>query len=501
MKRNTLIWLILIFVLILGVRLFFTFSIDGVSYESYSILRNVDSIKDSGLPLFNDALSFGGREKFFSPIYHYMLAIFGFVLSDFLLVKIIPNIFISLLSVIVFFISLHFSKDEEASLLSALFVGFIPVLFNNTINNASIFSFVLPLFFLVVYLFLKSNQDINYLNWLVVSMIILVASHPMSIVFALGLLVYLLFVKSMGFRESSKEPEIVLFYLMFVLWATILVYKVALSAHGFEIIWQNLPLTLVEQTFGKITLAGSLYAIGVLPLIFGLSGLYKNLFSKKSKAATLMMSLAITFFILMFLGLVQVVVGLMFLGVILSILSAYALKDHISNLKKFKFKYSKFILILILIILLFASFVPNFFLLDTHKKDIPSNNDINAFLWIKNNTPENSSVLVLAEEGSVMSYYSNRKNVIDENYLLIKNINRRYSDLNSVYDEAFLTSALRTLTFYSVNYVVLTENNQKKFDRRFFRAKDNVCLPLIKEFEGNNSPKIFKVNCLFNVEN
>ena len=500
MKKKTLIWLIIIFLLVFGIRLFFAFSIEGVSYESYSILRNVDSIKETGLPLFYDDLSFGGREKFFSPLYHYILAIFGFVLSDFLLVKIIPNFFISLVTIIVFFTSMHFSKNENASLIAALFSGFIPILFNNTLNNANIYSFIIPLFFLVTYLFLKAIQNNKYVNWLAFTLIILTVAHPMSIVLALSFLIYLLLVKSIGFRESSKEPELVLFFLMFILWATILVYKVALTTHGFNIIWQNLPLSLVDQTFGKVTIAGSLYAIGILPLVFGLSGLYKNLFSKKSKAATLMMSIAITFFFLMIFELVPVVIGLMFLGVVLSILSSYALTNFISAIKKFKISVLRKLLPVFLIILLFATFIPNFFLIKTHKSDVPPKEDVEAFKWLINNSDKNSSVLVLAEEGSVMSYYSGRKNIIDEDYLLIKNINRRYEDINNVYDDAFLTSALRTLTYYSVDYVILTKNNQIKNERNIFRAKDNICLPLVKEFEGNRSPKIFKVNCFFEVE-
>ena len=41
---------------------------------------------------------------------------------------------------------------------------------------------------------------------------------------------------------------------------------------------------------------------------------------------------------------------------------------------------------------------------------------------MNNNTEENAVIIALPEEGSALSYFSNRKNVMDDDYLMIKKI-------------------------------------------------------------------------------
>lgn len=497
MKTSTKIWLIIILLLTIGVRLYLAFSIDGLSYEAYGTLRHVENIKETGLPLFSDDLSFGGRERFFSPIYHYFLAIFSFLMSDELLIKIIPNILSSLTILVVFNIGLFFSKDENASLLAALFSGFIPVFYYSTLNNGSVYNAVIPLFFLSIYYFLKTTQNSSHLNKLIVCLVLLSVVHPTALILALTFVIYLVLIKSIGFRESSKEPEIVLFYLIFVLWITMLFYKAALSTHGLDVIWQNLPLALMGESFVSLSTTGSIYGIGILPLIFGLAGVYINLFSSKSKSATLMISLCLVIFIMLWFKFIEFNFGLIFLGVALSVLASYSLAKMRDSISKFKFKNSTRIFYAIIILILIVSFIPTYSLVDASKKNTPSQRDIQAYKWLSR-TKENSTVLAFPKEGSVMSYFSNKKNVMDEDYLTVKNIDQRFEDVMIIYESSFYTSALQKLDYYSVDYVVLSENAQRQLKRSDFLFEDSVCFPKIYPKEDISGPKIYWSKCALN---
>lgn len=499
MKRSTILWLALIFILVFGVRLLFAFNIDGVSYESYNILRNVENIKNSGVPLFNDELSYGGREKFFSPVYHYILAGFSYLFNDFFLIKVIPNFFISFTVIVVFFLVFALTEDEFASILASLFSGFIPILFNSTLNTGSVYSLVVPVFFLCCYYFLRTNQNEKYLWKLLVSLIFMAILHPLSLVLAVVFLVYLFFIKVFVFRESKREAELVLFYFIFILWLTMVFYRLALSNHGFGVIWQNLPLDLLRNSFANVTVVGALFGIGFIPLILGLAGLYMNLFNFRSKGVTLMMSVCFVFFLLVYLNWFPLHIGLMFLGVALTVSSGNAFSKFLAFVFNLKSRVLGFIAIFVLFCLLLISFFPSMSTFEFHEKDTPSREDFLALYWLKNNSAKNSSVLSLSREGSFVSYVSGLKNVIDEDYLLISNVNKRFEDLNGVYEDVFLTDALETLSYYDVDYVFLSKHNFLIYNNSRLLFAGNECVPLVF---GNKEdvPKIYKIRCGFSYD-
>ena len=94
MKREHII-LIIIFILTLSFRLYFAFQNPNFDYESYFSVRQVNQIIKTGLPLFRDSLSYGGRTFLFIPVFHYILAIFSSILTAGIALKLIPNLFAS----------------------------------------------------------------------------------------------------------------------------------------------------------------------------------------------------------------------------------------------------------------------------------------------------------------------------------------------------------------------------------------------------------------------
>ena len=66
-----------IFLAVLLLRLVLAFMIPEFTYESYFHLRQVEHIVETGLPFYQDQLSYGGRELAFLPFFHYLAALFG----------------------------------------------------------------------------------------------------------------------------------------------------------------------------------------------------------------------------------------------------------------------------------------------------------------------------------------------------------------------------------------------------------------------------------------
>ncbi|MBI2665042.1 hypothetical protein HYX12_00280 [Candidatus Woesearchaeota archaeon] len=79
MKRTNKI-LLGIFLVTLLTRLTLAFIVPNFTYESYFHLRQVEHIGQTGLPLYQDGLSYGGRELVFLPLFHYLAAFFDLFL-------------------------------------------------------------------------------------------------------------------------------------------------------------------------------------------------------------------------------------------------------------------------------------------------------------------------------------------------------------------------------------------------------------------------------------
>ena len=105
MSKKTAIILTLIVLATLALRLVFAFTTPNLTYDSYFHLNQVEQITETGTPLFQDPLSYGGREVRFLPFFHYLMAFFNLILPISLLTKLIPNILLATIPILTFFIS------------------------------------------------------------------------------------------------------------------------------------------------------------------------------------------------------------------------------------------------------------------------------------------------------------------------------------------------------------------------------------------------------------
>ena len=184
MNKRTVIILTGIFLLVLVSRLVFAFQIPHYSGdEAYFNLRQIEHISQNGVPIFDDPLSYGGRQQIFSPVFHYIISFFSLLSNNGLAAKIVPNVLASSLVILAYLISKRLTKNENVSLFTAFISGFVPIFFSQTVNSISTLSLSIPLMFLLIYCFMNINKK-KWLYTYLVTLAIFSFSTPISLVFA-----------------------------------------------------------------------------------------------------------------------------------------------------------------------------------------------------------------------------------------------------------------------------------------------------------------------------
>ena len=125
-------------------------------------------------------------------------------------------------------------------------------------------------------------------------------------------------------------------------------------------------------------------------------------------------------------------------------------------------------------------------------QDIPPQNELDAFAWIRDNTKPTAGVLALLEQGNLVTYVSQRRNLMDDNFGLVENPEQRMEDLGRLYQTSFQTEALRLLDEYNLNYLVLTPQALGHYQLQKFKYTTPDCFRKIYDKEG---VRIYQVTC------
>jgi hypothetical protein len=480
-------WLLAIFVFTLGLRLLLAFSVDNLTYDSYYNVRQVESIKDDGLPLFDDDLSYSGRDIRFLPFFDYFMAFFALFLPVLVVAKLIPNILISLLVVLAYFISFKITKNEKASLVSSLIVGILPILFQT--NKFGIESLFLPLIFLSIYSFMNIDKK-QYMYVYVASFLLLSITSSATILLILGFLIYIV----LSFIEYKKinrsEMELILFSVFFYTWMQFIFFKEVLINEGFDFIWQNIPTEIILNYLPRLTILEALVLVGIIPFVTGIYVVYQSLFKSKYRNTLLIISLSVSTTILVWLRVIEFTFSLAFFGVMLAILFSVFFKQILLYLKKTKFsKCQNYLIILTIILIIPSAVIPS--ISYALNQDTPSDIDIEPFLWIEQNTPKQSGITSTLREGHLVTYYSNRRNFMDDEFSLIEDIEVRFNELNDVYTSSFETQALKIFDKYDQNYIILSDNSKEDYNITAIDYLGANCFEQVY----NNQATIYKIKC------
>lgn len=488
-KRSFL--LLLLIVVTLGLRLYLAFTIPNFTYDSYFSLRQIEQISQKGFPLYDDPLSYGGRRIVFLPFFFYFFSFFNLFFPLEVFAKILSNLLLVSLIPLVYLIAKEITQKEEPSLFSALISAFIPLLWQT--NEVSPLQLFLPLTLLSVYSLINLPKK-KFLYLYFVSFFFLSLTTPATFLFILGFLLYLLFSKIEEKKIPRSELELALFSLFFFLWLQFLFFKEVLLTAGPKFIWQNIPSPIISQYFPKVSILQSLLLIGLIPLLTGIFTTYTSFFREKNKKVFFLFSLVVSTLLLFFFNVVEFKIAASFLALILAILFSQFYQNFLQYFQKtkiasFKIGRSSFPSFVFFCLFLLTLVYPSFsFALG---QETPSPEERDAFLWLKKNTPSSSTVLATLKEGHLLTYLSQRKNLMDSKFFLVKGIEERFRHLNSLFTTPYQTEAIELLNQYQISYLFFSPQARKEYSLEELPYLNDKCFSLLY----SNVVQIYKSKC------
>ncbi|MFH1440129.1 MAG: hypothetical protein ABIG89_06170 [Candidatus Woesearchaeota archaeon] len=494
--KKSWIMLIIIFFIIAGIRIYFAFQTDQFSVdEAYLTLRQVEHIVENGTPLYVDDLSFGGRVYVFLPLFHYLLALFTKILPIIFAAKILPNILASTIVFFVYMLVYDITKDEHISIFTSIFSAFIPIYFSKTINSISIYSLVVPLIVLLLYLVMNIDKGYN-IKYFLVAILIFLLTHTSVIILILSLLVYIILVKIENIKLKRSIVEATLFSAFLMLWLYLIIFKKAFLTHGFSLVWQNMPQKYLITYFHQIPIWEGIYLIGIIPFVLGLFIIYHYLFNLKNRKVYLLISFAITVTCLLWLKLINLDFALICLGVILVILFGIAYNHLNQYIKTTRFSWiERPLFILICIIFVFTSMIPSVILAeDTMAKSLPYSH-VQTMIKLSRVIPENISTTRIASslnEGHAVAYFTKKKNFGDNNFIFMKDADEIVNDIDELYSTVSKIKASEILNKYKIEYVMFTPLVAEEYNTDKLRFVDDECFDMIIDDNIN----IYKNKCV-----
>src|SRR3989338_5269156 len=439
LKASTI--LIIIFLLTLIFRLYFAFSIESFSSdESYFHYRLINYIKENKLPMLYDQFSYGGQAIYYPQLFPILMAIFSFCP---VFLKIFPALIASCLVIIVYLIAKKITNEDNSSLLTAFLAAFIPIEIHKSVNQISIYPILL--------------------------------------------IIILLNTESLFISRYKKEAIIFSFFL--VLLINFLLYKTLFLQHGLNIIWQNIPDSLFATYFKNLNVLEGIYLIGALPIILGSLGIFFGLFKEKKDSIILLTAAILATLFLVSIKVLSIQIGFLFLSVFLVTISSLTISKIYTYLSLTKFSsFKKYVTYLIIILIIGLAFIPSYFV----AKSLPNyDHQVDSFKWIKENTPLTATIVVPLELGNVLTAISDRKNIIDDNFLVSRNAEERFNDVNEIYNTALEIKALEALNKYDANYIYFDDYIADKYKitrLRYVESEKEKCFEVIKN-------DVYKVVC------
>ncbi len=408
MKR-AIVFLAVIFAMALAIRMAPYFWEDRpIGLDSYYHIRMSQSLED-GQPAY-DELSYGGRPYEYPPGIH-------------LLLMTIPGaapIIITLIgsmSVLSVFLLTREIYNERTALFASFLTAFIPVHIWKSSSNVLVTAIDLTLLTLACYFLVKKD----FSRYFTTSLLIFIFSPAISI---LSLLLYIPVLK-----KDSKS--------LFIAAAVIIEASAAYFLYGsaIAVYTQSMPWDISSALFENIGVADALYRLTPFLIPLSVLGLYM---SRKNVSRSVLLWLAVML-ALFIAGKIETDRGLVYMAVPMAVFSAHAL----ASIKRKE---------LIAIILVITA-ITGIYSLSSLRWGIVTDDEYNALMWMKKNTPEDATVLAQFLEGHWVSGIAGRRNVADPN-LIGAPAAERLQDILNAYRNI---SRKEILSKYNISYVLYTE--------------------------------------------
>ncbi|MGM5488019.1 MAG: hypothetical protein ACQESG_03665 [Nanobdellota archaeon] len=485
--------LVVIFLVFLAIRLLFAFQAETFSDdESYFSLRQVEAITDSGIPLYEDSLSYGGRIQLFCPLFYYILAFFNLFMPITLVGKLIPNIIANTVIFSGYLLVHDITRNQRLSLIISGLVASVPIFFSQTFNHISSLVLVFPLSLLMMHAFLNINKSKTYTKIFIASILVLSLTHITAYVIIFGFLAYLLLLRLENLQQTKAELEIILFSVLFVFWTQFIIFKKAFLEYGPAILLQNIPRQVVETQ--QVLVLDIITLVGILPLLGGMYIIYKYSFKEKKRPIYLLLAFFIVLAVFMTTNLIPLSIGLIFSALLLTILFAQSVKLSLLFIDRSKFSHLRGLMILFFVLAYgLTIFVPTLHFSAIELDNRLSESEVEAMHFLKNHTEQDAVILTPYILGHFVAYNAERTTVADGNFLLIENINQRFEDIREMYQTDFETKAIELLNKYDIDYIYISDRVKDFYGiRQVGYVTDQDCFQLVFE-EGDI--QIFKSIC------
>ncbi len=422
-----------------------------------------------------DEHSYAGRELSYPPLYHYLLALFSLLFPLATVAKILPAILASISVLFVYLISYEITKDRLASLFASLLAAFAPLFIERTVNSASVYSLVIPMFFFMIYCLIKLREERAYLVYFVFLSILLPLAHPTSFLLLLVLIVYSLILASERLAIRRPVKEAIIFSILAILFIQFLIYRTAFLSSGISILRQSIPTQILEKEFLNLSLTQSIFDIGIIASIFGLIAMFIIFFTSRKDSHMLIVSIILATILSMLLGFLLPKEGMLFLALTLAILSSISLAklSGYLNLTKLAHKKGYFISSIIFLSVI-LSIIPSYIAAENAMKNVPAEIDIEALAWIQENIEGNTVIAALPEEGNLIIYSTGKSNVMDDYYILAPDPADRFAALERLFTTTSEFEALDIANSYNLGYLFLSEKAKAKYSISDIAYSDSI---------------------------
>lgn len=461
---------------------------DFPNYESYYSIRQVEHIQDTGMPLINDPLSYQGRSTFSNPLSYYIFTLFSFFTPLLILFK-YGGIVLSLIAYyLIFHISHSMYKKPWISLLLVSIALLNPTVFGAHLNTLIPSSIFIILFLLLIKFFFDKNHTA-----FVIVVILATLTSPFSLVLVLGFFFYFLLLKLETLRSKTSELELLFFSAIFIIWFNLISYKKLLFMFGSHSLWQSIPFEIQSTLFSQLSITQALNLVGIIPLALGIYGIYSSLFEKRNRKVLFIISFALSFGILTWLGFLPFIEGLVYIIFSFVLVSGHSIVQIQSFFNKTITPWLSKVLVVVVLIISAISFSTVFIFQDAYVELAPSEDEIETAITIGKYVPRGETVISHIKHGHLISTLSSRKNYYDEHFVLAPQSQQRYVDARKIFLSQSQASVLSLLLNYDVSYIWVSDLTRSTYPTTTSLFEESECFDKIFSTE---TTEVYKVSCI-----
>jgi hypothetical protein len=234
LHRKDVLILTILFSIIVCIRMFAAYQTAMLDDSSYELLRQVDHIAHTGLPLVADELSFGGRERVINPILYYPLALVWKIVPSIEFLLLFFSILQALICIPVYLFVKTFIQSHEFATIVGFIAGLSPMSFLIVENTLSLHSLIVPLLFLVLYCLLTFHEP-EHKKTKVIFLTFVAISTPLFFLPLLAIILYMLYMTMENKQVPQEQKEIVFYVSLVAFFSIIIFYREVLFTYGLRI--------------------------------------------------------------------------------------------------------------------------------------------------------------------------------------------------------------------------------------------------------------------------